>query len=317
MGGAVSDPAGGGLDWDSNTLSKCVVTVATGYSADLLKPLVESLREHSDAHLIIAADADSGFEEYYADRNVTIYSGFPRPAGTALILRWPGLKYYLEILNALPTSIGQLLLVDSRDVVFQADPFDGLSQRDLVFFAENNDTTSWTMRTTNGRWAWAMLPGELRKSLKGKPIVNGGVISGTPAGIDRMCRAKLTIALSTMSGPTHDGARQSLDNLIAHSRMAGDCEIIPNHQFVANVYRDTAMVIDTDGAISVQDGRPCPVVHMYDRQPALLDHVNQRYDVHAYDTMVVSQDRSVGKSRAFSGVAHWLKLARIIVAGHA
>jgi hypothetical protein len=285
----VSDPAGGGLDWDSNTLSKCVVTVATGYSADLLKPLVESLREHSDAHLIIAADADSGFEEYYADRN-----GPSIPVSKACGYRpYPALariEYYLEILNALPTSIGQLLLVDSRDVVFQADPFDGLSQRDLVFFAENNDTTSWTMRTTNGRWAWAMLPEKLRKSLKGKPIVNGGVISGTPAGIDRMCRAKLTIALSTHEWTKHTTGLDNLStNLIAHSRMAGDCEIIPNHQFVANVYRDTAMVIDTDGAISVQDGRPCPVVHMYDRQPALLDHVNQRYDVHAYDTMVVSQ----------------------------
>ncbi|MEO1159746.1 MAG: hypothetical protein AAFW74_04705, partial [Pseudomonadota bacterium] len=205
----ISDPAGGKVNWGRRKTGQCVITVATGYPANLLKPLVKSLREHSDAHLVIAAHADSGLEEIFADQNVTVYpvsetTGYrPYPALARL-------EYYLDILKDLPPSIEQLLLVDSRDVVFQADPFDDVSQDDLTVFAENNDTSSWTLANTNGRWAWAMLPGALRQSLKGKPIVNGGVIAGTPAGIERMCRAKLNIALTTHEWTKHTAVHDGL-----------------------------------------------------------------------------------------------------------
>ncbi len=313
----ISDPKGSKLVWGNRKTSQCIITVATGYPANLLKPLVNSLREHSDAHLVIAAHADSGFEEIFADHNVTVYP-VPETTGYRPYPALARLEYYLEILKGMPPGIEQLLLVDSRDVMFQADPFHGLPQNDLTVFAENNDTSSWTLANTNGRWAWAMLPGTLRQSLKGKPIMNGGVIAGTPAGIERMCRAKLNIALTTHEWTKHTTGLDNIStNLIAHSRMAGSCEVVANHEFVANVYRDTDMVIDPDGKIRIRSGKPCPVVHMYDRQAALLAHVNDRYDVLADTSMVISQDRSVGKSQPFAGLVHWLKLARIYMVGHA
>ena len=70
----ISDPSGGKLAWTRPGASQCIITVATGYPASLLTPLVNSLREHSDAHLIIAAHADSGFDSAFADQNVTIYN---------------------------------------------------------------------------------------------------------------------------------------------------------------------------------------------------------------------------------------------------
>lgn len=313
----ISDPAGGKLAWKGQNTGQCVVTVATGYPANLLQPLVNSLREHSDARLVIAAHRDSGFEEVFSGHGVTIYP-VPETSGYRPYPALARLEYYLDILKALPSGIEQLLLVDSRDVVFQADPFAGLPQDDLTVFAENNDTSSWTLANTNGRWAWAMLPGALRKSLKGKPIINGGVIAGTPAGIDRMCRAKLNIALTTHEWTKHTTGLDNIStNLIAHSQMAGPCGVVPNHEFVANVYRDTDMVVDPEGTIRVRDGKPCPVVHMYDRQAELLDHVYERYNVRADTSMVISQDRSVGKSQPFAGLLHWLKLARIYMVGHA
>lgn len=313
----ISDPSGGKLAWKSRKTNQCVITVATGYPSNLLKPLVYSLREHSDAHLIIVANPDNGLEEDFADQNIVVY-----PVGEANGYRpYPALarlEYYLDILKDLPTSIDQLLLVDSRDIVFQADPFADFPQNDLTIFAENDDASSWNFRTINGRWAWAMLPGALRQSLKGKPIVNGGVIAGTPAGIERMCRVKLNIALTTHEWTKHTTGLDNIStNLIAHSRMAGPCTVVSNHQFVANVYRNTEMVIDSDGAIRIQGGPPCPVVHMYDRQAELLAHVYNRYDVLTDTSLVVSQDRSIGKSRPLAGIFHWLKLARIYVVGRA
>ena len=313
----ISDPEGGKLAWKGRKSTQCVITVATGYPASLLKPLVGSLRKYSDAHLIIVASAGSGFEEHFANKNCIVYpvaeaKGYrPYPALARL-------EYYLDILKDLPAGIDQLLLVDSRDVVFQADPFADFPHKDLTFFAENDDTSSWNLRTTNGRWAWLMLPGALPQSLKGKPIVNGGVIAGTPAGIERMCRAKLNIALTTHEWTKHTTGLDNIStNLIAHSRMAGPCTVAPNHQFVANIYRDTDMMIDTDGRMKLRGGQPCPIVHMYDRQPELLAHVNSLHDVAVDKTLVVSQDRSVGRSRPLEGLFHWLKLARIYMVGRA
>lgn len=313
----ISDPSGGKLSWNNRKTRQCVITVATGYPSNLLRPLINSLREHSGAHLVIVANPDATLAEDFADHGILVY-----PAGKADGYRpYPALariEFYLDILKDLPAGIDQLLLVDSRDVVFQADPFASFPHNDLTVFAENDDTSSWTLRTINGRWAWAMLPGTWRQNLKGKPIVNGGVIAGTPAGIERMCRAKLNIALATHEWTKHTTGLDNIStNLIAHSRMAGMCSLVPNHQFVANVYRDTDMVIDADAKIRIRGGQPCPVVHMYDRQARLLAHVNSRYNVLADPSMVVGQDRSIGKSRPLAGLFHWLKLARILVAGRA
>lgn len=310
----ISDPDGRELALEGRKTTQCVITVATGYPAGLLNPLVESLREHSDAHLIIVASADSGFEESFANQNCLVFpveenEGYrPYPALARL-------EYYLEILKGLPANVDRLLLVDSRDVLFQADPFADLPRQDLTFFAENDDTTSWNLRTTNGRWAWLMLPGELPQSLKGNPIVNGGVIAGTPAGIERMCRAKLNIALTTHEWTKHTTGLDNIStNLIAHSNMAGPCTVVPNHQFVANVYRATDMMIDTDGIMRVRGSQPCPIVHMYDRQPELLSHINSRYDVPVDANLTVTHDRSIGKSRPFAGFFHHLKLVRMYLA---
>ncbi len=313
----VSDPSGGKLAWKTGSARQCIITVATGYPANLLKPLVYSLREHSDAHLVIVANADSELEQDFADHDVIVYPvdeahGYrPYPALARL-------EYYLDVLKNLPERIDQLLLVDSRDVVFQADPFAHFPQGDLTFFAENDDTSSWNLRTINGRWAWAMLPGAMRQSLMGKPIVNGGVIAGTPAGIERMCRAKLKIAMTTHEWTKHTTGLDNIStNLIAHSQMAGSCTVAPNHGLVANVYRETDMVIDVEKGITMQGGQACSIVHMYDRRAELLAYVNKRYGVATDTSLVVGQDRSVGKSHPLAGLFHWLKLLRIYLVGRA
>ena len=87
-----------------------------------------------------------------------------------------------------------------------------------------------------------------------------------------------------------------------------------NHTHVANIYRDTQMTVDGDGRIASPGGRVCPIVHMYDRRPDLLAHVNARYGVDG-GGLVLGQDRSLRKRKPFADARHWLKLARIRVMG--
>ncbi len=314
---SVAEPAGRVLRLDTAGSRNCVITVATGYPADVLKPLVLSLREHSDAHLVIAASDGAGLEQAFAGHDVTVYP-VRKPAGYRPYPALARIEYYLDILKSLPASVARLLLVDSRDVIFQADPFAGLPDADLTFFAENDDTASWTLATTNGRWAWAMLASDMRQNLIGKPIANGGVIAGTPAGIERMCRAKLDIALKTAEWTKHTtGLDNIATNIIAHSGMAGNATVVGNHEIVANIYRDCDMVIDDSGMIVRRGGQVCPIVHMYDRQQKLLALINERYGVRSLPGMTLNQDRSVGKASRWGGLAHWLKLARIAATGKA
>ena len=161
-----------------------------------------------------------------------------------------------------------------------------------------------------------MLPYSIRQRLAGKPIVNGGVIAGTPAGIEKMCRAKLDIALKTPEWTKHTTGLDNIStNVIAHGSLAGACIVMPNHEVVANIYRDASIHMDSDGKIRCGNSKPSPIVHMYDRQRELLARVNQMYDVKQDPGLSLNQDRSVGKASRLSGLLHWLKLGRIYLTG--
>ncbi len=311
---AAAEPRGTLLDWPARDFSACVVTVATGYPADVLKPLVLSLREHSDAPLVIVANAGSGLERAFADQGVVVYE-VPSASGYRPYPALARLEYYLDILAGLPRSVERLLFVDSRDVMFQADPFAGLADAPLQFFAENDDTTGWKLTTTNGRWARMMLPVSMSRALAGRPIVNGGVIAGTPEGLAAMCRAKLDIARQTHEWTKHTTGLDNIStNVVAHAGLVQGALTTANHIEVANIYRDTAMSLDCNGRIVSPRGRTCPIVHMYDRRPDLLAAVNDRYGV-AGAGLVLGQDRSLNRPKPFANARHWLKLARIRVLG--
>jgi hypothetical protein len=91
-------------------------------------------------------------------------------------------------------------------------------------------------------------------------------------------------------------------------------QLTPNHTHVANIYRDTPMRIDADGRIAGPDGKACAIVHMYDRQPGLLAHVNAAFEVDDAG-LVLGQDRSLRKPKPLAGIRHWLKLLRIRLLG--
>ncbi len=302
------------LDWPKSPFAACVVTVATGYPPGVLKPLVLSLRAHCDAPLVIATDRGDELARAFPDAGLVIF-----PVAPAQGYRpYPALariEFYLQILASLPEGVERLLLVDSRDVLFQVDPFAGLKHASLEFFDENDDTASWTLATTNGRWARLMLPRPLSRALEGKPIVNGGVIAGTPQGIAAMCGAKLDIGLATHEWTKHTTGLDNIStNVVAHGRVAPGAEVTRNHTHVANVYRDTAMTVTVDGRIASPGGRICPIVHMYDRRPDLLAHVNATFGVDG-GGLVLGHDRSLKRAQPFANTRHWMKLARIRMMG--
>ncbi len=307
-------PTGVRLDWPAAPFSNCVVTAATGYPAEVLKPLVLSLRAHSDAPLVVITDRGDELKAAYPDAGLVIYP-VPAKSGYRPYPALARLEYYLQLLASLPAGVERSLLVDSRDVIFQADPFMGLKAAPLEFFAENDDRDSWTLFTTNGRWARMMLPRAMSRALEGCAIANGGVIAGTPTGLASMCRAKLDIALATHEWTKHTTGLDNIStNVVAHSGVVEGSTVTANHCQVANIYRDTPMRIDEDGCIVSPGGVACPVVHMYDRQPALLAHVNAAFGV-ADEGLVLGQDRSLNTRKRFAGARHWLKLVRIRLFG--
>jgi hypothetical protein len=307
-------PAGVRLAWPDAAFRACVITVATGYPPEVLKPLIVSLRAHCDAPLVIVTDRGGELEAAFPDAGLVIYPVPPR-SGYRPYPALARLEFYLEVLASLPASVNRLLLVDSRDVMFQADPFSGLRDVPLEFFAENDDKGSWTVWTTNGRWARMMLPRAMSRALQGKPIANGGVIAGTPDGLAAMCRAKLDIALTTHEWTKHTTGLDNIStNVVAHAGLVEGSVLTPNHTHVANIYRDTPMRIDADGRIAGPDGKACAIVHMYDRQPGLLAHVNAAFEVDDAG-LVLGQDRSLRKPKPLAGIRHWLKLLRIRLLG--
>jgi hypothetical protein len=302
------------LDWPARRFSVCMVTVATDYPPEVLKPLVMSLRAHSDAPLVVATNRGDELKAAYPDAGLVIYPVAPAD-GYRPYPALARIEFYLQILASLPEGVERVLLVDSRDVIFQADPFGGLKDAPIEFFDENDDTAGWTLSTTNGRWARTMLPRPLCRRIEGKSIVNGGVIAGTPLGLAAMCRAKLDIGLATREWTKHTTGLDNIStNLVAHAAAVPGAVVTRNHMHVANIYRDTAMTVDGQGRIVSPGGQVCTIVHMYDRRPDLLAHVNTTYGV-TDDGLVLGQDRSLKKRLPFANLRHWLKLVRISVKG--
>jgi hypothetical protein len=303
------------IDWPAPPPRRCIITVAIGYPPHVLRPLVLSWHRHCDAALIIIANEDNDLEQEFSGLGVIVHA-VAKPAGYVPYPALARIDPYIDLLAAMPETVEQVLLVDSRDVVFQADPFAALPGDSLSFFAENDDPSSWRLSTINGRWAWLIFGRELRNLLIGRCTVNGGVIAGPPALLRRMCETKLIIALQTPEWSKHTTGLDNIStNVIAHTELAGPCRIHENHALVSNTTRESRASVNEAGDIVSPGGRVCPVVHMYDRHPALLAAVNRRYDVPQQRDLVMDPNRALVRPSWTGTLKYYLRLARIFVMG--
>lgn len=183
------------------------------------------------------------------------------------VLRWSLYRRYLATSRG---DIERVVMVDLRDVYFQADPFVHVAPDALRVHAEEGDLpverSAWNaacMRDAFGagslkRW------GHLRISCSG--VVSGGIVPVT-CYLESFARM-----LRELRVPEH-GTDQAMHIRIVHEGVAGVARWQGNRRGdvlnLAAVRDAESIPRDSTGRLLDETGTPYAILHQYDRHPAL------------------------------------------------
>lgn len=187
--------------------------------------------------------------------------------------------YYLSFLEAHAARYDRVMLTDVRDVLFQANPFVWTSAAPLQFFLEHRDVTIGT-QAGNALWVRNTYGEAELARIADRRVSCSGITLGTTQGMLGYLAAmtdELTRATPRIAG--FDGYDQGVHNHLVWSNAFPAAELlengrgpvltmhgVPENEFHANARGE---LVDDTGAV-------VPVLHQYDRHPALRDRLLAR-----------------------------------------
>ncbi|CAK0757819.1 hypothetical protein CCP2SC5_230027 [Azospirillaceae bacterium] len=283
-----------------------ILTLAVHYHSSHLRPFVESLRAvgYQGEIVMFIGDTDAETLHYLRSRNVELASvdSFDWMGAHMSLARYACYADYLESRFYGPESLrpARVLLADSRDVVFQADPF---SQEDAspLTFALEHPVSVFRAAGTNENWIEAGFGSERLMKLHGRRVVCSGTTFGSFDGI-RYYLARLLAAALDMRRDARfvPGIDQGLHNHLIYAESpildastSSVCEetkisgpfslgrLAKNGDGVATLAFGVpdGIWIDEHNCVRTMSGSPAPVVHQYDRIERLARAVNAAYNV--------------------------------------
>jgi hypothetical protein len=255
-----------------------ILGAAIGYSADQLRPFLGSLARvgyRGDLCLLVG-DLDRETAGLLERAHATAKRFAPE--------RFPGIvvhasRYfgYLEALEE-TASYRHVLLTDTRDVVFQSDPFQALPEGSLFAFLEDRRRSIGSCEANAG-WIRAAFGEPTLSELADRSIICSGVTLGTGAGIrDYLVRLTGLFAQVDPDALSRIGIDQGIHNVLLHRRLI-EARLVPNGELVAHLgYVPLEEIRLADGPIIANvDGSYCSIVHQYDRWLTLDEVIRARY----------------------------------------
>ena len=176
-----------------------------------------------------------------------------------------------------------VLICDTLDVVFQAEPFRGMS--DALYFFLDDDVSPDEPRFR--KWASKNFDEdtlerlELLLVLRENLQVNAGVILGGYDKILDYLRAMINLIGRLDPSRSYRHGDQVLFNHVCYRSNLEGCCLVENGQHVANVSRVQPGTLShrKGGGISYHGHPPAPIVHMYNRTPDLNRAVLKKHSV--------------------------------------
>lgn len=275
---------------DLSVQGDVVLGYATGYDAADIAPFVRSLRSVFSGPAALVVDPRDDVRALLNEVGVEAVAPLcvdgwsPHPvmkrfaAFDHLLSRWPG--------------VGGVLITDVRDVVFQAPPFEPSPAR-LQVFVEADQPLG--RHHFNMKYLTALAGADVARQLAAAPCLCVGTVMGPREAMMRFCRLVLTLAATPRSeiGGAF-GADQAACNLAAHLGLM-EMDVVPNYGRVATLGLTPADRLGlVDGRIVNPDGTRSPIVHQYDRHPALLQAVHARWG-QGYPTRQRERPRTSGE----------------------
>ena len=194
-----------------------------------------------------------------------------------LIIQTSGGRYlqYLDFLRNRRLQYGKVMVTDVRDVYFQADPFDTVGEDSLLLFEEH--VVLGTDRR-NKQWVKATFGREVLKSMETRTALCSGVTIG---GVEKIIGYLEVMEPELVRRNPACIADQGIHNALAYlgrfdhlGATIMKCETGP--VLSMGLMRDDAIKVNADDLVVDAGGIPYPVLHQYDRYPAILRIIQRR-----------------------------------------
>lgn len=171
---------------------------------------------------------------------------------------------YLDLLEEVGADYDRVLLSDTRDVFFQRDPFAMPLEPGISCFLE---APHMRIRDCPFNSSWIRLGyGEaMFDQLAGRPISCSGVSIGDTAAVLGYLNLMVDeiVELRRQAG----GIDQGVHNYLLHTGRLPAAHLVPNGEGPVLTIGYMGEIADAD--LVGPDGLPLPVLHQYDRRPAL------------------------------------------------
>ncbi len=261
---------------------RLVLGAAVGFDVGQIRVFVESLRASGYAGdvMMLIRWPGVGVGRYLKSRGVEAVRVFQTRSFTRSV---HARRYaiYLDYLRARRDRYDQVMMADTRDVVFQANPFDGVGGAKCHFFLESAARTIG-QDPTNSRWVRGCFTAAEADALAARRISCSGItIGGTAAVIaylEHMVARVRAMPWRIYRAIGH-GYDQAIHNFLVHLDPAIDGVVEENNGHIATMALEPREFyrLDPDASIHAPDGRLFPVCHQYDRFPDIQKAVAARY----------------------------------------
>jgi hypothetical protein len=260
-----------------------VMGLATNYSKKDIAPFVRSLRGVGyDGDIVLwVSDLDSETKEFLAEHSAHCQffwemSFLPLDCMLSRNYSYYSLMRSMEDRNR---YCDRVFLTDVRDVVFQDDPFSGAPTGEVIVFLED---PRWTLDTCpyHAYWLRTLFGDQVLNEVSGRRISCAGTVLGTWNGILRyLLLMQLTTFQCAVPARLLEGIDQGIHNVILHRNKLPAVTVVENaeHVFTMGTVPRENVLITRDKKVADLRGRICPVLHQYDRHPAVVELVNELY----------------------------------------
>ena len=196
-------------------------------------------------------------------------------------MSWSALRNFLyhDYLRTRGKAFTDILLTDTRDVLFQRDPFDFPLPGELLVTLEGTAAQTIGSCRMNSLWVLNRYGPREFERVRQARISCAGTIRGTRQGLLAYLRTMCAWLYPYVPGPYMEGYDQGAHNIVVHNRLVDGIVSLDNAGPILTLHfvDEADLRFDAAGRICNSAGEAAHVVHQYDRKPRLAALVRERY----------------------------------------
>ena len=258
-----------------------ILSAAVGLNFEQIRFFIESLRKYYLEDLCLIIDKnDADLERKLKDYNCNLIK-------TSISKKQIQYKRYEIFLKYIEKkSFDKILLCDSRDIYFQANPFNYNYDGKINFFLEDYKIKDCPH---NSNWIIKTYGNDEYNSISEKTILCSGTVLGNSKNIKEYLdllsknilkfkfKKKFKYFITMRSDPEERGCDQGHANYIVHKSLINNVNFYSNHSGpFATIFYLKKITFDEKSRLINTKGEPYVLVHQYDKKwEVFSNHINR------------------------------------------